>query len=698
MSNPVDSSRAIAARRRHRVACAVFSVCSASAAPADAAEDNPAAAPDILLPPVEVVASPPAMPLLSVTDPKTPRQPLPASDGADYLRTVPGFSSIRSGGTNGDPVLRGMFGSRLLIVANGAPVEGACPGRMDAPTSYVAPESFDKVTVVKGPQTVLYGPGASAGTVRFERVTPRFDEAGVRADGSVVLGRFGRNDENLDLAAGTPDAYARVSASKAHEQDYRDGNGRTVPSGWDKWNVDAALGVTPDADTKLELSAGTGDGYARYAGRGMDGVRFERNSAALRFEKRHIGEVLQSVDAQVYYNEAAHRMDNYTLRAPAAGGMPMASDVRRRTVGARVAATFEPAARVQWIAGADWQANRLGSRAATGRQGPSALPWTSSATLSNAGLFSELTWFATETRQLVAGARLDRAAATDKRGSVGGAMSMGATSNPTRGDERTRLLPGGFVRYEETLRALPLAWYAGLGHTERFPDYWELFSADRGPAGAANAFAGVRPEKTTQIDVGARYRTGAVDAWLSAYAGRVDDFILFRYGSAMGASTSQAINVNARIMGGEVGATWQPAARWRLGASAAYAWARNEATGAPLPQIPPLDARFTVDYARGAWSVGGLWRVVAAQRRYALHEGNVVGQDFGPSAGFGVVSLHAQYDFDRRTQLSVGVDNLFDRAYSEHLNMAGNAGFGYPAATPVMEPGRTLWARVRFRL
>lgn len=688
----------IESSRRHRFACALLLAFPASAF-ADAVEDNPAAAPDIPLPPVEVVASPPATPLVSVTDPKTPRQPLPASDGADYLRTVPGFSSIRSGGTNGDAVLRGMFGSRLNIVANGAPVAGACPGRMDAPTSYVAPESFDKVTVVKGPQTVLYGPGASAGTVLFERDTPRFGTAGVRAEGSVVAGQSGRNDENVDLAAGTPDVYARVTANKAHEQDYRDGGGRTVPSGWNKWNADVALGMTPDADTKFEFTAGTGDGDARYAGRAMDGVRFRRDSAGLRFEKRHIGSVLRSVDAQVYYNAFAHRMDNYTLREPTPGSMPMASDVRRRTFGGRAVATFDLAERVQLVAGADGQANRLGSRSTIGTQSPSDLPWTPSATLANVGLFSELTWFATDAGKVVAGARLDRATATDDRTAISGAMGMGGSmANPTHDDERTGVMPGGFVRYEQALRSMPVTWYAGLGHTERFPDYWELFSPARGPAGTTNAFTGIQPEKTTQLDVGVRYRTETIDAWVSAYAGRVDDFILFTYGSSMGASTSQATNVNAQIMGGEFGATWRPGARWRFGASAAYAWGRNADTGEPLPQMPPLDARFTADYVRGAWSVGGLWRVVAAQRRYALHEGNVVGQDFGRGAGFGVVSLHARYDFDRRTQLTVGVDNLFDRAYSEHLNMAGSAGFGYPAGTPVMEPGRTVWARLSFRL
>ena len=65
------------------------------------------------------------------TDPKLPRQPVPASDGADYLKTIPGFSAIRNGGSNGDPVLRGMFGSRLNLLSNDGSMPGTCPARMD---------------------------------------------------------------------------------------------------------------------------------------------------------------------------------------------------------------------------------------------------------------------------------------------------------------------------------------------------------------------------------------------------------------------------------------------------------------------------------------------------------------------------------------------------------------------------------------
>ncbi|MGA6511078.1 TonB-dependent receptor plug domain-containing protein, partial [Klebsiella sp. K769] len=121
---------------------------------------------------VMVVTAPASSPLEVVTSPKRPRQPVPASDGSDYLKTIPGFSQIRAGGTNGDPVLRGMFGSRLRILTNNGEMLGACPARMDAPSSYISPESFDLLTLTKGPQTVLWGPGNSAGTIRFDREQP----------------------------------------------------------------------------------------------------------------------------------------------------------------------------------------------------------------------------------------------------------------------------------------------------------------------------------------------------------------------------------------------------------------------------------------------------------------------------------------------------------------------------------------------
>ncbi|MDM2968864.1 MULTISPECIES: TonB-dependent copper receptor [unclassified Citrobacter] len=637
---------------------------------------------------VMIVTAPVASPLGIVTSPKTPRQPVPASDGSDYLKTIPGFSQIRNGGTNGDPVFRGMFGSRLRILTDNGEMPGACPARMDAPSSYISPESFDVLTLIKGPETVLWGPGNSAGTLRFDREQPRFDKPGIQGTASVLAASNNRWDENADISLGSEDGYLRLIGNKSRAGDYKDGNGDRVPSKWDKWNGDMALGWTPDKDTLLEMTAGKGDGEARYAGRSMDGSRFRRESLGMRFEKSGIGEVFDKLEANIYYNYANHVMDNYSLRAPGMNmsgsmgsamehssamhsmSMPMAMQLDRRTVGGRMMGT--------WL----WSDYELRSGVDTQlstHRSKDDDRWDKDARFHDYGLFSELTWLATEQSKVTGGARLDRVLVDN--------------FTDTGSSQRTDLLPAGFVRVEHNLAEMPVMFYAGIGYTERFPDYWELFSPTYGPGGSADVFDNVKTEKTTQLDIGAQYTGKRLNGWVSAYIGRVNDFILFRY-DPHHPRISQVDNVNATIMGGEAGIGYQLTETWKTDASVAYSWGRNTDDYQPLPQIPPLEARLGLTWERGDWSSTGLLRLVSSQHRVAINEGNVVGKDFDSSAGFAIFSANAAYRLNKSVKLSAGVDNLFDKAYSEHLNLAGNSSFGYSANTSVNEPGRTFWGKV----
>lgn len=529
-----------------------LAVCTALASHAQAADAD--FAPIIDLGPVVVAVARPVSPLTFELSPRAPRQPVPASDGADYLKIIPGFATVRNGGTNGDPVLRGMFGSRLNLLTNGGAMPGACPSHMDNAMSYIAPETYDSLVVIKGPQTVLWGPGASAGTVRFERDREVFESPTWKLAGSGLGGSFGRNDQVLDATYGDRFGYARITANRSESDDYDDGNGDKVASAWKKWNTDFAFGWTPDADTLVELSAGVGDGQSRYAIRGMDGTRFDRENFGARFQKRNLGKHLSEVEASVLHNRADHVMDNYTLRTPNPGGpmpMPMASNVERLTCGGRVAATWDWG-RHELIAGVDIQDSRYSRRRAAGRGAYASRPWAVDARFRYLGVFAESKWRLGENSGLIGGARADRPEATDQRARVGG-MRM-SIPNPTAGQTRGESLQAGFVRFEHDIGSQPLSWYAGVGHTERMPDYWELFSADRGPAGSVNAFAGIETEKTTQLDVGLQYRGKRVDAWVSAYAGRIDDYVLFDYsgGGTMGANI-RVDNMQADIRGAELG-------------------------------------------------------------------------------------------------------------------------------------------------
>ena len=227
------------------------------------------------------------------------------------------------------------------------------------------------------------------------------------------------------------------------------------------------------------------------------------------------------------------------------------------------------------------------------------------------------------------------------------------------------------------------------------PDYWELFSPDHGPGDAPNAFAGVDPERTTQLDLGVTYRGETIDAWASVYAGRMADYILFEYGH----HGTTARNADADIRGGEAGVEWRPAEDWKVGGSVAYAWGELADSGQALPQMTPLESRLSAAYDNGRWSAGALLRIVAGQDRVSESLGNVVGRDLGPSPGFAVFSVNGGWRFSERVQLTAGIDNLFDRTYSEHLNLAGNSAFGYPAdPVRISEPGRTAWVKLNLEL
>ena len=574
--------------------------------------------------------------LIVHADPKQPTQPIPAVDGAAYLQSIVGFNQIKNGGANGDVTFRGMFGSRIKILTDGTENLGACPSRMDNPASYVSPESYDKITVVKGPQTVQYAHTGSAATVIFEREPEQLTSAKpYRGQATVMLGSYGRLDQNVEAAVGDETKYARLNANRSIADSYQDGAGNTVPSDWEKWNTDLALGWTPNEDTWVELKGGKSDGEAVYAGRSMDGSKFARESLGLHVEKKNISEVIKKVEAQVDYSYNDHVMDNFSLRKfnPADGmSMPMASNVARRTLNARVAMT-QDWGKLQLISGIDSQKNEH-----TKRSGSLMSPYQNKARVGDMefesyGAFGELSYVFNDQHKLVTGARVDQA----------------KIDNLAIDTERKETLPSGFIRIESEL-AEHVKTYAGLGYVERVPDYWELFSTKYHQS-AGTTFADLENEKTAQFDAGYQYEQGAFKSWASVYAGLIQDYILVKYVpvTSMGKTKyeAQSRNVDATIAGAEAGVAYQLTDQIQTDISAMYAWGENTTDHTALPQIAPLEGRFNLRYVQEKYNLGLLWRVVAAQDRTSYREGNIIGYDLEDSKGFGTLSLNGTYNIQK---------------------------------------------------
>jgi len=405
-------------------------------------------------------------------------------------------------------------------------------------------------------------------------------------------------------------------------------------------------------------------------------------------------------EVQAYYNYVDHVMDNFSLRdftpTPTMPGKTVQNPDRRTTGGK---ATLDLAWGEGTVAtvGTDLQENQHSLRSTMNQD---LMPYQGMARVEDAwfrsvGLFGEVNHPLAARQRIVAGLRADAWRARDQREAL--RIGMGTMPNPTAGAERDTWLPSGFARYERDLDGRPATVFAGLGHVQRFPDYWELVSAGKEATNSLSAFH-TRPEKTTQLDTGLVYAGRRLLTSVSAFYSDVDDYILIQTAYPKGMrSTTVTRNVDARTWGGEADATWALAARWRLMGTLAYTRGENRSDDRPLAQMPPLEVRTGLNYEDPRWSAGVLWRLVAAQDRYAVNQGNIVGQDLGPTAGFGVLSLNGAWRPSSPILVSAGIDNLFDKLYAEHLSRGGAMVSGFEQTTRVNEPGRTLWIKVAGR-
>src|SRR5690606_5415323 len=118
-------------------------------------------------------------------------------------------------------------------------------------------------------------------------------------------------------------------------------DGNTIHSRYQRWSTHGNAAWTPNPDTRVELSGIVSDGRAAYADRMMDGTRFARRNAGLRFEKHAVSDRIDSIEANFYYNYVDHVMDNYSLRVFSPSMMmpnPTVSNPDRLTFGGRAAA------------------------------------------------------------------------------------------------------------------------------------------------------------------------------------------------------------------------------------------------------------------------------------------------------------------------------------------------------------------------
>lgn len=635
------------------------------------AETNPTPEETVTLSPVTVTGTQQQKANRVTFNPKAALQPLPAGDGADLLQSVPNMSIIRKGGSSGDPLFRGLGGSRLSVNADDQFIYGGCGMRMDPPTAYIHPNSFDKVVVTKGPQTVTQGMGLVSGSVQFIRKDPDFTEKPYNINATLTAGSNDRLDGSLEAEFGGKYGYVRSNISHNEADDYKDGDGNRIHSNFKRDSQMLQLGITPTENTTIAGTYERSRAKVAYADRMMDGSKFDRDAWNIRFTQRNLTPWFSELELRYGKSEIDHVMDTYSLRTIYSAGKQIknANNPKRNTNTGRLKATFDWD-KLNLQTGLDYLDDVHVARHERGGDGYSHKPYMPNQSFKQWGIFTEASWQQTDNQRWVAGLRHDQVKAH---------YDTARVTDPVLKHQKFNL-NSGFLRWERNTDN-GLKYYAGFGIAERAPDYWERLRSEN---------KAIRAEQNRQIDAGVIWKRPNLHASVSVFGSNIKDFIMMeRQGMNFNVR-----NINASRFGGEAEVKWTFAPNWEVGTSLAYTHGKNRTDGKPLAQTPPLEWNNTLAFDNGKFSAGALWRVVAKQNRYSKGQGNIVGQDIGASSGFGVLSLNAGWKFSKYATLQGGVDNVFNKTYAEFVSRGGDPSAGTQTMR-VNEPGRTAWLRLQ---
>jgi iron complex outermembrane receptor protein len=167
---------------------------------------------------------------------------------AHSLARLPGVRNVSTGQQIGKPMIRGLFGPRILVLTDGSRLEDYSWSDEDAPS--LDARIAERVEVIRGPASVLYGSEALGGIVNVIPPELAYSSDGTpqRHEGIELSG----GSNNLEMGGalnvdGARSRYAwRAMGTGRFSQNYQTPNGAVPNSSFWAFNGEGAFGVRRD--------------------------------------------------------------------------------------------------------------------------------------------------------------------------------------------------------------------------------------------------------------------------------------------------------------------------------------------------------------------------------------------------------------------------------------------------------------------
>ncbi|HIQ44780.1 MAG TPA: TonB-dependent receptor [Pseudomonas oleovorans] len=551
---------------------------------------------------------------------------LQVSSVAELLQRVPGLSVVRTGGTGSQTgvFLRGTSTAQTLVLVDGQRIAAASSGTSSL--EFLAPEQIERIEVVRGARSALYGSDAIGGVIQI--FTRKGDDQGLAP--------------YVRLAAGSDSTYQRSLGLSG-------GDERT------RFHLGAALDETAGIDATRDGFGANGDDDA-YRNRSLSLSLSHRFDDSLQ-----IGFNLLDQRGQVEYDDVF------------SGSLPT-TDYLLSSASGFIDAQFSDSWSSRLELGHSEDKRDSGNDQPGGSVSQfntyrDAANWLNTLTLTeNQQLLLGLDWYedrAQGTTDFVEDSRWNRAAFIQHRYSgenFSTEIGLRHDDNQQFGHENT---------WNATL-TLPLgnANDLILSYSEGFraPTFNDLYYPDFcfGSMCFPSANPELTPERSRSYELQWRSRysdTGSLQA--SVYRTEIEDAIVLD-------ENFIPQNVQTARINGFEAAVQQELFGWQGNLALALIDPRDRDSGHTLQRRAKRTLTLDIDRRFGDVSIGAGWRALSG--RYDDAENQI------RMSGYGLLSLRAAWQATQELGLSLKLDNLLDRDYAEATYSTPNGRFGYNSA------------------
>jgi iron complex outermembrane receptor protein len=556
------------------------------------------------------------------------------------LDTEPGVATRSFGPGPARPVIRGLDGDRVLVLENGTRMGDLSSQSGDHGVN-VNPASANKIEVVRGPATLLYGANAIGGLVNV--ITTNIPTAVVsRPSGNLTLDLGSASSEGGgagDITVGRGPIAAHFSASGRRSGDFKAPDG-TVPNSFNR------AGFVEGGVSRVSERGYVGGSLAfdrthygiPFVEDGETNLNPRRKIFDVRAERRELSGFFSSVRASLGVRRYQHdELDDDVV----------ATSFENNTADVNLLANHRLAGRLKGTIGGSFLTrsfNVAGAEVlspAVDQRGVAALVY------EEASLTDKVT--------LQFGGRLDHTRFTPdgltNRNFTNPSGSVGLLVKPTS--------------------ATTLAF--SLANASRNPALEELYFHGPHPGNAVieNGDETLQTERASGFDTSVRWQSSRASGEVTYFFNQVNNFIFRQLTGTVdpdeGLADSFFTQGDARLQGFEAHVDLHATEMLWFEGGLDYVRGQLTAGDQPLPRMPPLRGRAGVRFQRAALQIGVDGIFTAKQDRIF----NVGGVGETATAGYNLAKIFAAYSFQRgpaTSTIAVHLDNAGNVLYYNHLN------------------------------